>query len=106
MGGQKNQYIVDLNDEVVRGAIILNKGNGERPHVRPRTDDHLYESGSLLWPPPPIAAPPPPAPKPKPIEKKEVFDSYKETRRDVALAALGMGTQITTMNRRSHVCVD
>ena len=43
MGG-KGHFNIDLNDEVVRGSIIL-------------------EEGQMRWPPPPTAAPPPAPPK-------------------------------------------
>lgn len=48
--GEKDHYNINLNDEVVRGSIILNKGE-------------------LLYPPPPSAVP---APTPPPPAKKEV----------------------------------
>jgi NAD(P) transhydrogenase subunit alpha len=44
MGGAE-KWRVDLEDQVVRGSIVL-------------------KDGELLWPPPKVAAPPPPAPKP------------------------------------------
>ncbi len=55
MGNGKDDYFnIDLNDEVVRGSIILNKGE-------------------LLWPPPKVAQPSPtPAAAKKEAAKKEV----------------------------------
>ncbi|EEC04253.1 NAD(P) transhydrogenase, putative [Ixodes scapularis] len=75
----KGHYHIDLNDEVIRGSIIL-------------------KDGELLWPPPPpkvVAAPPPP-PTPLAAEtkaaKKEVAvpDYFKATLKDSFLYTAGL----------------
>uniref|UniRef100_A0A914YTN0 proton-translocating NAD(P)(+) transhydrogenase n=1 Tax=Panagrolaimus superbus TaxID=310955 RepID=A0A914YTN0_9BILA len=43
--GQKDHFFVNLEDEVIRGSIVL-------------------DNGKLLWPPPPPKVTPPPTPKP------------------------------------------
>ncbi len=61
--GQQNHFIVDLNDEVVRGSIALNKGE-------------------LLWPPPKPAQPAPSqaaTTAKKPEKKEEAIDPWKST---------------------------
>lgn len=64
--GQQDHFNIDLNDEVVRGSIILNKGE-------------------LTWPPPKVANPSPVAAKPaaaaaakKEVKKEEInyFNKY------------------------------
>jgi NAD(P) transhydrogenase len=76
--GGKGRYYVDLEDEVVRGSIIL-------------------KEGSLLWPPPAPAAPPPPKETPveKPKEEKKELSieekTWKETVRTVGFATAGLG---------------
>lgn len=77
--GPKGHYHIDLNDEVVRGSIVL-------------------KDGELLWPPPPpkvVAAPPPP-PTPvaavaKGVKKEaEVPDYFKATLKDSFLCTAGL----------------
>jgi len=59
--GQQDHFNIDLNDEVVRGSIILNKGE-------------------LMWPPPKVANPSPvAAPKPKKDPKAEAAKILAET---------------------------
>ncbi len=59
--GQQDHFNIDLNDEVVRGSIILNKGE-------------------LMWPPPKVANPSPVvAPKPKKDPKAEAAKVLAET---------------------------
>lgn len=71
---QKDQLVFDLNDEVTRGSIILNKGE-------------------LLWPPPRSATPPPPPPKVEKKEKKEVIvDPYQQTVRRVIYTGVGLAS--------------
>ncbi len=55
--GAKGHYFVDLEDEVVRGSIIL-------------------KEGKLLWPPPPpkVVAQPPPQAQPVPVVQAEVVE--------------------------------
>ena len=55
--GEKGHYYVDMEDEVVRGSIIL-------------------KEGKLLWPPPPPKEQPP-APQPVPTVKAEVVEPEK-----------------------------
>ncbi|CAK5086808.1 unnamed protein product [Meloidogyne enterolobii] len=67
IGDQKENFFIDLNDEVVRGSIILH-------------------NGQLLWPPPVIAQPSPtPPPKSsieletvKPVEESDFTKSLKK----------------------------
>lgn len=56
----KDNFYVDLNDEVVRGAIVLHKG-------------------TLMYPPPAPATPPaaPAPPQPKPAAAKKVYHSLE-----------------------------
>jgi len=78
--GQKDHFHIDLNDEVVRGSIILNKGE-------------------LMWPPPKIVEP---APQKKPTaikkEAKEELnklltdqDYFKKYLKDSLTYATGLG---------------
>lgn len=82
--GSKDHYYVDLNDEVVRGSIIL-------------------KDGELLWPPPPpkVAPAPPTLPSaPEPVatdaklaaDKKEakVPDYFRATLKDSLLYTAGL----------------
>ena len=57
--GSKGHYFVDLEDEVVRGSIIL-------------------KEGKLLWPPPPPKEQPKPQtqPQPVPVVKAEVVEEF------------------------------
>lgn len=55
--GQQDHFNIDLNDEVVRGSIILNKGE-------------------LLWPPPKVVAPSP-APKQTQAKKDSKAEAEK-----------------------------
>ncbi|KAL1435688.1 hypothetical protein MTO96_010475 [Rhipicephalus appendiculatus] len=84
--GSKDHFYIDLNDEVVRGSIVL-------------------QEGKLLWPPPPpkVSAAPPPPPKPavtgtKPsgIAQKEaqVPDYFKETLKKSLVYTAGLGTVV------------
>lgn len=50
--GEKNHFHINLNDEVVRGSIIL-------------------DNGKWLWPPPAPTGPPPPPPKKVAVVKEE-----------------------------------
>lgn len=73
--GQKDHYYVDLNDEVVRGAIVLDKG-------------------TLMWPPPrpaqPAAPPAPPKPVPKAAEVKAVEDPRKSAMSTITMLSAGI----------------
>lgn len=55
MIGPKEQFNVDLNDEVVRGTIVLHQGR-------------------MMWPPPVISSPPPSPTLAKKIEEKAVVE--------------------------------
>lgn len=76
--GDKENFSLDLKDEVVRGSIILHKGE-------------------MLWPPPPLP-PPSPAELPKAAvqEKTEVavfpLSPFQKTLRSAALYTAGLGT--------------
>lgn len=85
-----NQFYIDLNDEVIRGSIILNQG-------------------SLMWPPPPLSQQTTTTSSKfilklnyliifiassnikKEIKKEEV-NTWKETVKNVTLSTLGFGT--------------
>uniref|UniRef100_A0A915AHG8 NAD(P) transhydrogenase, mitochondrial n=1 Tax=Parascaris univalens TaxID=6257 RepID=A0A915AHG8_PARUN len=76
--GNKEHFNVDLNDEVVRGAIILDKGK-------------------MMWPPPPPRTPPPAAatPKPKAEEKTVIVPAsspFQQTLRNAAVYTAGLST--------------
>lgn len=76
--GEKNHFHINLEDEVVRGSIILHEGK-------------------LLWPPPP---PPAPAPTPAAVAKPEAEkpaalapvepNYFNNTLKDAALLTGGM----------------
>jgi NAD(P) transhydrogenase len=76
--GHENKFRIDLNDEVVRGAIIL-------------------QNGALLWPPPAL---PHVAPAAKPQETAKVpaavqppvVDPYRMTLRNAAMITAGLST--------------
>lgn len=84
--GQRDHFYIDLNDEVVRGSIVL-------------------QDGKLLWPPPPpkVAAHPPPPPPPKPVvtgakpaafdtKEAQVPDYFKATLKNSLVYTAGLGT--------------
>lgn len=81
--GQKGAYGINLEDEVVRGSIIL-------------------YNGQLMWPPPVPVGPPTPAASaapPKTEEKKgeeKPVDTFKETVKDVTLATGALGAALAT----------
>ncbi len=61
MGGS-DQYKVDLEDEVIRGALVLHEGE-------------------VTWPPPKPKAPPqPPAPKPQPVAQPVSVEESKKSK--------------------------
>ena len=70
--GTKNQFALDLNDEVVRGSLVLQKGE-------------------LIWPPPKPPSPPPgtakaePAAAKKEKEAPKVVDTWTETVKDTSV---------------------
>jgi len=74
--GTKNYFDVDLNDEVVRGSIILKEGN-------------------LLWPPPSPVQPPIAPVKPKEVVKQVVQDPWKSTLKDVTFASAALTGLLT-----------
>ena len=74
--GPKGQFFVDMEDEVVRGSIVL-------------------QDGKLMWPPPP--PPKQPETQPIPVVKAEVVERvpespFKSTLRQSAVFTAGMGT--------------
>lgn len=82
--GSKDHFYIDLNDEVVRGSIVLH-------------------DGKLLWPPPPpkVSAVPPPPPKPTVSEAKpsvatkqeaQVPNYFKETLKKSLVYTAGLGS--------------
>ncbi|KAF8910998.1 NAD(P) transhydrogenase beta subunit-domain-containing protein [Gymnopilus junonius] len=74
--GGEGKYSLDLNDEVVRGSLIVHNGK--------------------ILPPVPRTIPPP-APAPSPAKVEEVVKSltpWKKASREVALVTAGMGTTI------------
>ncbi|XP_076270072.1 NAD(P) transhydrogenase, mitochondrial-like [Rhynchophorus ferrugineus] len=76
--GEKNRYYIDLEDEVVRGSIILDKGK-------------------LMWPPPKPVGPPPTPVQKKPSEDVakivEVLPSpFQKTMDSALLTTAGVGS--------------
>ena len=72
--GEKNHFHVNLEDDVVRGSIILN-------------------NGELMWPPPAIKDPSPPTPpKSKKVAKEVVpVDMMKVRTQDAIMYSAGLG---------------
>ncbi|KRX84739.1 NAD(P) transhydrogenase, mitochondrial [Trichinella sp. T6] len=73
--GDKEHFFVDLNDDVTRGAIILDKG-------------------SMMWPPPKIEDPSPAVQQPK-VEVKELPKEpnyFMETLKNAGLYTSGFGS--------------
>lgn len=77
-GDVKNEFVLNMKNEVTRGSIILNKGQ-------------------LVWPPPPGEMPGPPPPKPKKGEalrlKQEAqqVDPFTKTMRSAVTATATLG---------------
>ncbi|KAH0827182.1 PNTB-domain-containing protein [Lanmaoa asiatica] len=74
--GEGNNYAIDLSDEVVRGSIVVHKGEQLPPVPRPA--------------PPPA---PPPTPKVEEVQTKAITPWQKATR-EVATATAGMGSAV------------
>ena len=86
---QKDNYYIDLNDEVVRGAIVL-------------------KEGQLLWPPPP--------PKEVPVVEqakdtklakappKELLpaDYFRATLKDALIYTTGLGMDLNDFKMKCH----
>lgn len=73
MGGE-GKFFIDLNDEVVRGSLIVHEGN--------------------ILPPVPRSLPPPVAPPPTPTKAEETASAitpWQKASREVALVSAGMG---------------
>jgi len=68
MGGQKGSFGIDLNDEVVRGSIILH-------------------DGKMMWPPPQISHPPPTPSKPKTVIKAPETSPFNNALQEAGLTA-------------------
>ncbi|KAF7778663.1 hypothetical protein Agabi119p4_3008 [Agaricus bisporus var. burnettii] len=75
--GGDGRYLVDLEDEVVRGAIVVHKGEVLPPAPRPL--------------PPPVT---PPAPSAAEKEASVAITPWQKVTRDVALVTGGMGTVV------------
>lgn len=76
--GEQDHFYVDVEDDVVRGSIILNNGN-------------------LMWPPPkPVGPPPATAPTTKAVEvkKPKEVDPFKETLWDATAVSAGVGSLV------------
>lgn len=74
---EKDNFVINLEDEVVRGSIVLHKGE--------------------ILPPAPMAAPPPPAPSPAATkvaeeEATKALTPWQKATREVATVTAGMGT--------------
>ncbi|KAF8163371.1 NAD(P) transhydrogenase beta subunit-domain-containing protein [Crassisporium funariophilum] len=72
MGGE-GKFFIDLNDEVVRGSLIVHEGS--------------------ILPPVPRAMPPPAAPAPTAVKAEEVvaITPWQKASREVAIVTAGMG---------------
>ena len=77
IGGDGN-YAINLEDEVVRGAIVLHNGNVLPPAPRPA--------------PPPVA--PPSAAKVAEAAEAKALTPWQKATREVALVTGGMGSMI------------
>lgn len=75
--GENGRFLVDLNDEVVRGSIVVHQGEVLPPAPRPA--------------PPPVTAPP--TPKVEEVQTKAITPWQKATR-EVATVTAGMGSTI------------
>ncbi|KAJ2932881.1 hypothetical protein H1R20_g4208, partial [Candolleomyces eurysporus] len=75
--GKDNHFNVDLEDEVVRGSLVVHQGQILPPVVR-------------ALPPP---APAPPA-APKESESEKALTPWQKTRREVATVTAGMGSVV------------
>lgn len=75
---EKNNFVINLEDEVVRGSIVLHKGE--------------------VLPPPPVAAPPPAAPSPATTKAAEettkALTPWQKASREVAIVTAGMGSVV------------
>ena len=74
---EKDNFVVNLEDEVVRGSIVVHKGE--------------------VLPPVPVAAPPPAAPSPAATKAAEedtikAITPWQKTSREVATVTAGMGS--------------
>lgn len=74
---KNNDFVIDLEDEVVRGAIVT-------------------QTGEILPPAPRSAPPPTPAPQPKAIQVEEVvaLTPWQKTVREVTTVTAGMGSML------------
>lgn len=75
--GQKDKFEIDLEDEVVRGSIVL-------------------QDGQLMWPPPAKPAPPPPAVAPAKVEAAKAIepDYFMNNLKDAAKYSAGLGSLV------------
>lgn len=78
--GVKAQFGLDLNDEVVRGSLVLH-------------------NGELIWPPPKPPSPPPPkeavADKKKEKEAAKPVDTWSETVQDAGYTTVGLAAALS-----------
>ncbi|KIJ69313.1 hypothetical protein HYDPIDRAFT_145217 [Hydnomerulius pinastri MD-312] len=74
--GENNNYAIDLSDEVVRGSIVVHKGEQLPPVPRPA--------------PPPA---PPPTPKVEEVQAKAITP-WQKASREVATVTAGMGSVV------------
>lgn len=72
MGG-KGEFAIDLNDDVVRGSIVL-------------------QDGKMMWPPPPIEMPAPSAPKQKGLVKPPEQTPLAAAAWESGLTTAGLGS--------------
>ncbi|KAF9454562.1 PNTB-domain-containing protein [Macrolepiota fuliginosa MF-IS2] len=77
MGGD-GRYLIDLEDEVVRGAVVVHKGDILPPVPRPL--------------PPPVT--PPPTPTAAEKEASVAITPWQKAAREVAVVTAGMGTTV------------
>lgn len=77
MGGD-GRFLIDLEDEVVRGAIVVHKGEILPPAPRPL--------------PPPVS--PPPTPTAAEKEASVAITPWQKATREVAVVTAGMGTAV------------
>lgn len=76
MGGE-GKFFIDLNDEVVRGSLVVHEGR--------------------ILPPVPRTLPPPVAPPPTPTKAEEItlaITPWQKASREVALVTAGMGSVV------------
>jgi NAD(P) transhydrogenase len=76
--GTKDHFHIDLEDEVVRGSIIVN-------------------NGEMLWPPPAPAMPPPAPPKPEPVKATVVEQAPPDTFKSTLRTSMGITAGLSSL---------